>query len=394
MKGHTTKRGKTWSFVVDVGPDPATGKRRQRWVSRDEQGRPFTKERDAARAMRDYLGRLESGEPVEQSTDSLAAYLTETWLPSRKSKVRPSTWASYRDVLEGRVIPRIGAVKLRALTPRQVADLYDELLTSGSRDKNKPKGLSSRTVRYTGMVLTRALDDAVKLGLITRNPASQVERPKPATVEMSAWTVDEARRFLRHVDGDRLEALWVLLLTTGLRRGEALGLRWEDVELDAGRLAVRRALVAVGYEVRWSEPKTARSRRVVALDTGTVSALRAHRKAQLEERMMLGAGYSDEGLVFAKVDGSPIHPQTVSQAFERLVKAAGVPAIRLHDTRHTAATLLLDQGVPLKVVSERLGHSSVSITADLYQHVLEHMQTDAAEKAGAVLFGDASGDSR
>jgi integrase len=380
MKGRTYKRGKTWTFVVDIGPDPATGKRRQLTKG------GFALERDAVRAMRQALGRVESGGPAVESADTLGAYLVETWLPSRKSKVRESTWASYRDVLEGRVVPRVGAVKLSQLTPKHVSDLYDDLLTSGGRDKRKGKGLSPRTVRYTGMVLTRALDDAVKLGLITRNPAAQVERPKPRSVEMRTWTVDEARTFLAHVDGDRLEALWVLLLTTGLRRGEALGLRWSDVDLDAGRLAVRRALVAVGYDVRWSEPKTPKSRRSIALDPSTVAALRQHRKAQLEERMALGSGYRDEGLVFAKVDGSPIHPQTVSQAFERLVKAAAVPPIRLHDIRHTAATVALEQGVPLKVVSERLGHSSVSITADVYQHVTETLQEAAAAKLGAAFL--------
>ncbi len=181
--------------------------------------------------------------------------------------------------------------------------------------------------------------------------------------------------------------MWVLLLTTGLRRGEALGLKWSDLDLDAGRLSVRRTLVAVGYDVKWSEPKTAKSRRSVALDAGTVSAMRSHRRQQLEERMALGSGYRDDDLVFARVDGSPIHPQTVSQAFERHAKAAGLSPIRLHDLRHTAATLMLEGGVPLKVVSERLGHSSIGITADVYQHVTEHMQDEAAAKLGAALLG-------
>jgi integrase len=160
-----------------------------------------------------------------------------------------------------------------------------------------------------------------------------------------------------------------------------------DVDLDAGRLAVRRSLVAVGYQVRFSEPKTAASKRVVALDAGTVAALRAHRARQAEERLALGSGYLDEGLVFADVAGEPLHPDAVSKRFGLLVGRAGVRRIRLHDLRHTAATLLLEQVVPLKVVSERLGHSSIRVTADAYQHVSEHMQEEAAAKLGAALLG-------
>jgi integrase len=188
---------------------------------------------------------------------------------------------------------------------------------SGGRDQRRGAGLSARTVRYTGLVLTRALDDAVKAGLIPRNPAAVVSRPRARDREMRTWTAGQARTFLAHVESDRLRGLWVLFLTTGLRRGEALGLRWTDIDLERGQLAVRRALVAVGYQVRWSEPKTERGRRVVALDPGTVEHLRAHRVAQLEERLSVGASYQDDNLVFAKVDGTPLHPQSVSVAFER-----------------------------------------------------------------------------
>ena len=233
-------------------------------------------------------------------------------------------------------------------------------------------------------MLTRALGDAVRLGMLARNPAEHVDRPRPQEREMLTWTPKQARAFLASVESDRLYALWVLYLTAGLRRGEALGLRWADIDLDARRLAVRRTLVAVGYKVEWSQPKTERSRRVVALDPDTILVLKAHRKAQLEERLAIGADYEDDDLVFCTVAGAPLHPQYVSKTFERLAEAGSLPVIRLHDLRHTSATLLLDQGVPLKVVSERLGHSSVSITADLYQHVLEHMQDEAASAAGTA----------
>jgi integrase len=165
---------------------------------------------------------------------------------------------------------------------------------------------------------------------------------------MAWWSVEEARTFLNYTADDRLSAFWTLLLTTGLRRGEALGLKWDDIDADAGRLAVRRALVSVGYQVRWSEPKTAASKRVVALYPGTVAALKAHRARQLEERLAVGTGYLDQGLAFADIAKEPLHPDGVTQRFDRLVRDSGVRRIRLHDTRHTAATLMLEQGVPLK----------------------------------------------
>jgi integrase len=214
-----------------------------------------------------------------------------------------------------------------------------------------------------------------------------VDRPRAAKQEMR-WSVDEARQFLDAAAGDRYVALWTLALTTGMRRGELLGLKWPDIDFEAGKLAVRRTLVTVAYQIRWSEPKTAASRRVVALDPATAAALRAHRARQLEERMAIGAGYLDEKVVFAAVAGEPLHPDTVTKHFDRLVARAGVPKIRLHDLRHTAATLRLEQGVPLKVVTERLGHSSTRITSDLYQHVGESMQDEAAAKLGAALLGE------
>ena len=332
------------------------------------------------------LVELKGGRYVDSGPLTLRSFLLDEWLPSRASRVRASTALSYRQALEGRVIPRLGALELQKIRPRHIAELYADLLANGGRDERRGKTLSARTVRYTGMVLTRALDDVVRHGYLATNPAKLVDRPRPRDVEMKAWGTAESRAFLAHVADDRLFALWALYLATGLRRGEALGLRWSDV--DEGRLAVRRTLVAVDGKPEWSEPKTERSRRVVALDPEIVAILRAHRTRQLEERLAVGAGYRDDGLVFATVAGGVLHPDNVTRAFDRHVKAAGLPRIWLHDTRHSAATLLLEEGVPLKIVSERLGHSSTAITADIYQHAAEHMQAEAAAKVGQALFGD------
>ncbi len=232
MKGHTRRRGKTWAFVVDIGTDPATGKRRQKWVS------GFERERDAAKAMRDYIARIERGEAVAESNDSVASYLRDQWLPLRRSKVKESTWAGYQDAVEGRIIPAIGALPLRKVTPKHIAKLYEDLLASGSRDPRRGPGLAPKTVRNTGLVIKKAFGDAVRLGLLARNPAQHVELPRVEQNEMKTWSTEQAREFITFIRGDRLEALWILMLTSGMRRGEVIGLKWADIDLDAGRLAV------------------------------------------------------------------------------------------------------------------------------------------------------------
>lgn len=171
-----------------------------------------------------------------------------------------------------------------------------------------------------------------------------------------------------------------------MRRGEILGLKWEDVDLDAARLTVRRSLVTVGYEPRWSEPKTARGRRTISLDPGAVAALRAHRARQAEERLALGSGYRDQGLVFSAVEGGPIHPQSFGQTFERLVVRAGLPKIRFHDVRHSHVAHLIEAGVHVEVISKRIGHASAAFTLDQYGHLMRGLDEHAADAVGAKIF--------
>jgi integrase len=239
-------------------------------------------------------------------------------------------------------------------------------------------------------VIRKALGDAVKWNLIPRNVAEFSTPPKlmdSGRKELRTWTADQARSFLDGVTDDRLYAAWLLAVSTGMRRGEILGLRWEDVDLDALRLSVRQTCITVDYRIEFSTPKTKRSRRSIALDRGMVSALRAHRKRQMEERLAIGYLYSDSGLVFTKVDGKPLHPDYFSQAFDRLVRRSRLPRIRVHDLRHTYATLALAAGIHPKVVSERLGHSTVAFTMDVYSHAVPGMEADAAEKIAALIFG-------
>jgi integrase len=225
-------------------------------------------------------------------------------------------------------------------------------------------------------------------GYLNRNPAALAVKPKQrsaGSVEMKTWTAAEVRRFLDHVREDRLFPAWRLAASTGLRRGELLGLRWQDVDLDIGRVSVRQTLTTVGNKVAFGEPKTARGKRNIAVDGVTISALRTWRACQAQERLAFGQAWHDTGLVFSREDGSLIHPDALSFWFDRHVRAAAVPRIRFHDLRHTHATLALQAGVPAKVVSERLGHATVAFTLDVYSHVIPALQEDAAERIAALV---------
>jgi integrase len=331
----------------------------------------------------------QQGTYIRPSDLTVEEYVVDRWLPAVQAKMRPSTFASHAAMLRLHVIPRVGHVRLSDLDPAHLNKLYGELLSDGNRRGTRKGGpLSKRTVASVAKTVHRALADAVRWRLVVRNVAADADPPTPDRIEMQSWTVAETRQFLAHVEGDRLEALWTLLLTTGLRRGEALGLKWDDVDLDAGRLAVRRALVTVGYRISWSEPKTDAGRRTVALDPLTLDALRAHRRRQVDEQLRATPGtYRDEGLVFGAPSGEPLHPDAVTQRFERLVKAGGVRPIRLHDLRHTAATTMRKNGVPLEVVAKRLGHASTRVTADIYSHVDQGMDDEAAARLGESFLG-------
>jgi integrase len=204
--------------------------------------------------------------------------------------------------------------------------------------------------------------------------------------EMQTWTADELGAFLAGIRQDRIYAAWLVLATTGMRRGELLGLKWGDVDLERRQLSILRTWIVVDGHAQVSEPKTERGRRSVPVPAETLTALHAHRKAQLEDRLALGPGYQDGGLVFCREDGAPLHPDSFSQAFERHAVAAGLPHIRLHDVQHTWATLALRAGVPPKVVSEILGHANIGITLDTYSHAIPAMQEEAGATVAALIF--------
>lgn len=380
MRGSVIKRGKTWSYVVDVGRDDA-GKRRQLWKG------GFATKRDAQRALTALLGKVDDGSWFDASAKTVAEFL-EDWLRIVAPRLRPSTAASYAEVLRGWVIPRIGTARLTAVSPVMVTELYDGLTRSGRRDGKG--GLSSSSGTYCHRILKMAFADAVKWDLIERSPIELVSPPRKVTPEMSVWSVEDVRRFLTAVADDRLYALWLLLVVTGMRRGEALGLRWKDVDLDAGRVAIRQTLIEVAYKTHFGEPKTPRSRRSVSIDPATVAALADRRERQRAERLPTLQPPLDGALdlVFTQPDGRPLQPQNVSQAFGNTIRRLGLPTIRLHDLRHTSATLALGAGIHPKVVSDRLGHSSIAITLDTYSHVIPGLQEAAANQLASMILGD------
>jgi integrase len=382
VRGHFKKRGDRWYFWVEVerGPD---GKRRQ--LSRGG----FRTRKEAEQAYAEIRDQVRLGTHVTPTKTTVASFLVQEWLPAVKASIRPSTHELYTTITNAYVVPRIGQLRLPDVTPAQLNALYAALLMDGRRHAHASQsaGLSPKMVRHVHTLLHKALSDAVRWGRLGRSPVDRAEPPKPRTPEMNVWDPSQLRAFLQQVESDRLGPAWMLMATTGIRRGEALGLRWSDVDLDGGRVSIVQTHVVVDNDVVVSEPKTAKGRRSIALDSATVSALRRLRRGQLEERLRFGELWSDTGLVVVGEDGIAIRPNTFSRTFARHARAAALPAIRLHDLRHSYATAALSAGVPAKVVSERLGHANISITLDTYSHVLPNMQEQAAEQVAQLILG-------
>ncbi|MEO1061934.1 MAG: site-specific integrase [Actinomycetota bacterium] len=318
---------------------------------------------------------------------TLGDYLLERWLPSKRTRVKPSTANAYERNIKLHIEPYVGRIPLQKLQPEDLDELYVKLLTDGKRN-GAGGGLSAKTVRNVHATIQSALTDAARKGTVIRNVADLADPPAISRSgrSMSVWTSEELRLFLDAMAEHELSALYLLAATTGMRRGELAGLPWRNVDLDAARLTVSQQIVSVQYELVEGDLKTDTSRRTIDLDEHTVAQLRRHRRLQLETRLATGRRGEDT-YVFAKEDGAPIHPDLITQTSQRTVAHLDVPRIRLHDLRHTHATILLRQGIPVKVVSERLGHSSPSFTMTVYQHVMPGMQAEAAATFGAAVFG-------
>jgi integrase len=376
-RGRIYKRQGGYAYRVDLGPDPATGKRRQ------AQRQGFRTKREAETALDEQLASIRAGTVVAKTSSNIGSFLDD-WLISQTSRLKPSTWESYRIVVD-RVSKRIGKVNLQALTPLDLERFYGELTETGGRNGGP---LSAKTVRNTHTVLRKALSDAHRLGLIVSNPAATARPPVTEPVDRQTWSSETVKDFLQVIANDRLYSAYVLLLTTGMRRGEVLGLRWRDLDLDGAQLHIVQTLGSVRSQLVFSTPKTKRSRRMIYLDDNTVDTLRAHRTAQRREKLIGGPDWDGEpDLVFCDELGGPLDPERLSRDFRIHIAGTELPPIRLHDLRHTYATLALKAGVHPKVVSERLGHASVGVTLDLYSHVTPAIGRDAADVVASSIFG-------
>lgn len=383
VDSYRTDEGRRWRIRYDLPPDPETGERRQ--TTR----RGFTSRDEAEAALAKAVVHLSEGTYVHPSKATLAEYLRQ-WLDGLRKK--PTTLANYRGSVERYLIPELGGVKLTQLTAEHLDGLYRRLEREGGRNG---QGLSPKTVRHVHTAIRKALQDAAERGHIGRNVADLSNPPtqkqaRSRRARDKCWTAGQLRTFLAHTEDDRLYGLWYLLATTGLRRAEVLGLRWnEDVDLNAGtiRVGAQTITAADGETVVNVDGKTDAAERTIALDDGTADVLRSHRTRQLEERMQAGPAWNDSGLMFTMEDGRTIRPDYVSHVFLDVCRDLDLPEIGPHGLRHTYATVALRAGVQPEVVSQRLGHADVSITLSIYSHVTDADDRRAAETAAAAIFG-------
>ncbi len=377
--GHVEKRSKNaWSIVIDLGRDPATGRRRR--IRRSVKG---ATKRQAEAELRRLLGEVEQGTYVEPTRLTLGDYLRRWLDDSARPRLAPTTTANYETLIERHIIPALGRVPLAALQPLHLQEFYLGRL-EGGRVRGSG-GVSPRTVVLIHTVLHAALKQAVRWQLLSRNPADCVDVPRSRRPRVRTLSAEELPSFLEVIRGHRDEHLIQMALYTGLRRGELLALRWEDVDLEARSVRVRHGLVRTDGGMTLAGPKTKRSQRQVTVSDVALGILREVRRQQAEQKLRLGSRYHDGGYVFCNSDGSLIDPSSVTHRFADLARATGFPGLRFHDLRHTHATLLLMQGIHPKVVQDRLGHETITTTLDTYSHVLPTLQREAAAAIDAAI---------
>jgi integrase len=319
---------------------------------------------------------IQDGLTLAGARTTLIEYL-EQWLGTIRESVRPRTLDQYTQIVRGHIASRLGNIKLKDMRPDQIQAFYNEKLDGGT---------SARTVLLIHAVLHRALVHALKLGLIGRNPVDAVTRPKVKRKEMRVFTDDQARAFLSAAKQTRHACLFQIALHTGMRQGELLGLMWKDIDWITRQIHVQRQLQRnPNGSLVFSEPKTAAGRRTIVISPTMIDSLRKHLEEQEEYKKVLGKKWEENDLIFPSKLGTPLHQANMFREYKELLKETGLPLLRFHDLRHTSATLLLTQGVHPKIVQERLGHSNIAMTMDIYSHVLPSMQEDAALKMDELL---------
>lgn len=378
MKGHIRQRpagSSNWYAVIDVR-DAATGKRKRKWHSLEVTGK-----REAQIECAKLISQVSGGTYVEPKKTTVAEFFGR-WLGTVKTSVSPRTYERYEEIAKKNLVPLLGAVALTKLRPEQIAEAYAKAQTSGRRDGKG--GLSARTVHHMHRVLKQALSQAVLWDILPTNPAGKVKPPKVEKAKMSTYDIDQTAQLLDAVKGTRIYVPAMLAILCGLRRGEIAALRWRCVDLPRGQLAVVESVEQMNGSVRLKETKSGRSR-TVALPTTVRDELKAHKLRQAQDMLRLGVRVTDDSFVATLEDGSPMQPTFITHEWIRLISTTDLPRVRFHDLRHAHATHMLASGVHPKVASERLGHSKVGITLDLYSHVLPGMQEDAVAKVEAAL---------
>ena len=378
MRGSIIKRSEnSYRIKVSLGKDSTTGK----YLSHFETVRGNKKE--AEKRLRELLTQLDKGIYVKPGKTKLGEYLRSWLVDYCRPNLSPRTQELYSYICEKHLIPTLGNVSLTELKPQHLQHLYSEKLSSG---------LSNRTVQIIHITLHKALKNAVKSGLLVRNVAEAVDTPKIQRHEMHVMSETDLHIFLEMARNTKYYPLFYAALFTGMRRSELLALRWQDVDLLLCQLSVTRSMQYLHNaepegRITFKEPKTPKSRRLIALSPSTVSVLNEHREVQSKLRQSLGlTPLSDNDLVFSHFDGKPLLPNSVTHAWIKLVRRCGLKGIRLHDARHTHASLMLKQGIHPKIVQERLGHSSIQITLDTYSHVAPGLQQAAANKFDDIVM--------
>lgn len=379
MQGYIACKRDRWYAVIFQGVDPKTGRERRRWV-------PAGTERSEAEALAAQLGVIETERRSGVRSElTVGGFITRYWLPAKQLRLEPTSSDGYRRNVRLHILPHLGDIPLRKLQPEQIEQLYMDLLANGNTRTGE--ALSPKTVLEVHVILRAALGDAIRRGFLRDNPASAAHSPKPGRKPSRGhrvWTADQLRSFLQLTADNRHHPAFWLAANTGMRRSELLGTLWHQLDVDQQRLSVSRTVVSVDYHLHESAGKTKNSRRSIDLDSHTIEILVDWRRRQRKE---LGRD-DEERPIFTRMDGLVIHPHSLSQAFERAVAKTTLPTVSLHDLRHTHATLLIKAGVPVKVVSERLGHSSPAFTMATYQHILPGMQADAAATFASLLEPD------
>lgn len=373
MKGHVeTVRAGYHKLVIEMGRD-ATGKRNRR-------AEYFHGKRaDADRRLIEVLTQLEQGTLVDKTKISLGDFLDQWIVDYAEPKVAPSTLQRYRGLVENNIKPFVGSLRLSSLKSLHVEQLYRDLRSKGR--VGCEGGLSEQTVLHVHRLISKALKQAVRWGLLAKSPMDLVDAPSVQRTEMCALDTDQSLAFIEAVKDTRYRTPIVVALGTGMRRGELLGLKWGDIDLEAETLTVSRSLTEVGGSIVEKTPKSRRGSRTILMPKFVVQELKQHRTRQTTARLSLGLGWSDRDLVFCDDKGDYWKPNTFASGYRKLAKRLGYK-VRFHDLRHSAASQLLKLGIPLVMVSQILGHSSPSVTNNTYSHVLTGMQEEAAKRIG------------